>query len=64
MDNIEECVREFKAFARGGKCGVERLRKVYPSIMKEFRVSTDKLDLVLFKSGLRLHRGKVRPLTS
>lgn len=64
MESEEECVREFQAFARGGLCGIERLRKVYPNILKEYNAPPDKLDAMLWKAGLGLHRGKIRPLTS
>lgn len=63
MEGTDECVREFRAFVRGGLCGIKTLRKVYPNIMKEYNVSRDKLELVLSAAGLELHRGKIKPLT-
>ena len=58
----DECVREIGAFARGGKCGLERLRAVYPNILKEYKVASEELDGVLWQAGLRMHMGKIKPL--
>lgn len=60
--NNDECVREIEAFARGGECGLERLRVVYPNILKAYDVTSDQLNGVLWQAGLRMHMGKIRPL--
>ena len=57
-----ECVRELRAFARGGLCGLERLRLVYPSILREFNVPSEQLDAVLWQAGLRMHMGRIKPI--
>ncbi len=59
--NTDECARELRAFARGGLCGLERLRAVYPSILKEYNVPQGQLDNVMWNAGLRMHMGKIKP---
>jgi hypothetical protein len=40
---MDECIAELKAFVRGGEPGLERLHKVYPSIIKHFGVKDRKM---------------------
>lgn len=47
------CVSEIKAFVRGGPAGLDRLRKVLPSIFRHYRVvSQSQQAHILAKSGL------------
>jgi D-serine dehydratase len=62
MNEQEECELEFGAFARGGVCGLARLTRVYPNIVKEFNLSQKEMEHVLWKTGLKLHKGKIKPL--
>jgi len=53
------CIREFKAFAMGGPCGIERLQHSYKSILEEFNMHTESLDSMLWKAGLQMRNGKI-----
>jgi hypothetical protein len=58
----EECVKEFKAFARGGAYSLDLLGRVWPNILREYKVDSDKLDTLLHKAGLYMRLGKIKSL--
>ncbi len=51
-ERYDDCIAEFKAFARGGDPGIERLNKVWTRIFDHYSVDTCDLDLVLESVGL------------
>ena len=56
----DDCVQEFKAFARGGNYSLGLLNRVWPSIMQEYAVPEQQLDRLLDKAGLWIKLGKIR----
>jgi hypothetical protein len=52
MENEMECIREFKAFAKGGASGLGRLVLVYKNVLKEYDIDEDRLESLLGKAGL------------
>ena len=56
----EDCVQEFKAFARGGNYSLGVLNRVWPNIMQEYAVPEQQLDRLLDKAGLWIKLGKIR----
>ncbi len=56
----EDCVQEFKAFARGGNYSINLLNRVWPSIMQEYCVPEKQLDRLLDKAGLWIKLGRIR----
>ena len=56
----EDCVQEFKAFARGGNYSLGLLNRVWPSIMQAYAVPEQQLDRLLDKAGLWIKLGKIR----
>ena len=53
---------ELKAFARGGRPGLEALSRVYVSIMKYHNIPVARHEHLLEDAGLRLQFGKIRIL--
>ena len=56
----DDCVQEFKAFARGGNYSLDLLNRVWPSIMQAYAVPEQQLDRLLDKAGLWIKLGKIR----
>ena len=56
----DDCVQEFKAFARGGNYSLGLLNRVWASIMQEYAVPEQQLDRLLDKAGLWIKLGKIR----
>jgi hypothetical protein len=50
--NEDECVTEFKAFARGGNYSIELLGKVWKNIMREYGVDQRRFTKLLRRAGL------------
>jgi len=45
QEKFEQCCREIKAFATGGLYAVQRLNRVYPSILSHFGMEGEKYDV-------------------
>lgn len=59
----EECVLDFKAFAKGGKGGMQQLEKVWKNIMKEHAIDTEQFPALLNRAGMCLNvSGRITPL--
>jgi hypothetical protein len=57
----DDCVREFKAFAKGGQYAIDVLNKVWPNILLEYRVNKEDLPEILAKADLCMNRsGRIR----
>lgn len=55
-ENVLDAVCEVQAFMRGGEPGVARLREVWPSIRKHYRIQNDAE--VFRRAGARFHEYK------
>ena len=62
QEMFEECIMEMGAFVRGGLPGMDRLNKVYPNILKHYRIGDD-VDEVFEALGLFLNPRKDNKLT-
>jgi hypothetical protein len=56
----ENCIQEFKAFARGGLYSIDLLQRVWPNILLEYNVHPKNLDQLLDKAGLYMRLGRIR----
>lgn len=56
----DECIQEFKAFARGGLYSINLLNRVWPNILKEYSVHERQLDKLLHEAGLYIRMGKIK----
>jgi hypothetical protein len=56
----QEVLFELKAFAAGGQCSLEVLQRVWPNILREYKVESMQIDRLLFKAGLFMRMGKIK----
>ena len=56
LAQVAECVREFKAFARGGLPGVSVLARVWKNVLKRYGVDTAYAKYALTQADLALTR--------
>jgi hypothetical protein len=57
----EDCVLEFRAFARGGKYAIDVLNRVWPNILLEYQVDKKDLPDILADADLCMNRsGRIR----
>jgi len=56
----QDVILEFKAFAAGGQGSLDILQRVWPNILREYKVDSIYLDPLLHKAGLYMRIGKIK----
>jgi len=54
-----ECICEFRAHERGGHGGLQRLRRVYSTIMRHHHIPSERLSSLLSLAGIYNHKNHI-----